>query len=116
MIDNQFIQEIKERLAHRYQVLSSGIKNHLTHEGREVPQDFADAASHKEEESLLSHEDSMGEAEIDLIEAALQRIENGKYGICAACSTQIPLERLRLVPHTLHCVSCQEKKEGHKRL
>ncbi|MDZ7332365.1 MAG: TraR/DksA C4-type zinc finger protein [candidate division KSB1 bacterium] len=47
------------------------------------------------------------------IEEALQRIENGTYGICISCGKEIPKERLEAVPHTQKCVPCKlaEKQE-----
>ncbi len=47
------------------------------------------------------------------IEEALDRIENGSYGICISCSKEIPKERLEAVPHTQKCVPCKmaEKEE-----
>lgn len=47
------------------------------------------------------------------LEEAIERIENGTYGICAACQKEIPVERLEAVPHTKLCVPCKlaEKQE-----
>ncbi len=49
------------------------------------------------------------------LEDALQRIENGTYGICIDSLELregphlIPKERLLAVPHTSHCVECKNK-------
>ncbi len=53
------------------------------------------------------------------LEAALQRIEIGTYGICVECMDEpkklcktcplIPKERLRAVPHTQHCVEVKKQ-------
>lgn len=47
------------------------------------------------------------------LEEALDRIENGTYGICISCHKEIPKERLEAVPHTRLCVPCKmsEKQE-----
>ncbi len=45
------------------------------------------------------------------LEAALQRIENGTYGICRITGKLIPKERLRVVPHTT--VSIEAKRRQH---
>jgi YteA family regulatory protein len=34
---------------------------------------------------------------------ALERIENGQYGLCASCGASIPYERLQAVPTTMYC-------------
>ena len=50
------------------------------------------------------------------LEDALQRIENGSYGICIDSLELregphlIPKNRLLAVPHTQHCVDCKNKK------
>jgi len=43
------------------------------------------------------------------IDAALERIENGTFGICIACGNEIPETRLEAVPITQHCIQCKEK-------
>lgn len=110
-MDSYFLKKMKARLSQRHQDLTQGMKIHRDQIGRDVPQDFADAASHKETESLHGHEDLLGEAEIDLIDEALQRIESGGYGICAECQHPILQARLELVPHARFCVPCQGRQE-----
>lgn len=46
-------------------------------------------------------------AQLNAIDAALQRIANGEYGICADCGVNIPSARLHASPATLRCVACQ---------
>ena len=43
------------------------------------------------------------------IEAALQRIEDGTYGVCTNCGKQIPLERLEARPWATTCIDCARK-------
>ncbi|MFQ5649700.1 MAG: TraR/DksA family transcriptional regulator [bacterium] len=45
------------------------------------------------------------------IEQALERIDDGSYGICPDCSQPIPRERLLAVPTATRCVPCKEKAE-----
>jgi len=39
-------------------------------------------------------------------EEALERIEDGTYGVCADCDSAIPVARLEALPHTKLCVTC----------
>ena len=55
--------------------------------------------------------DAHESAELDQIEAALQRIEAGTYGRCIDCGVQIPAARLHAAPEAARCVPCQEKTE-----
>lgn len=55
------------------------------------------------------------------LEEALQRIDNGTYGICIDCIDEpqnlcptcplIPKERLKAVPHTQHCLQVKQKMQ-----
>jgi DnaK suppressor protein len=40
---------------------------------------------------------------------ALHRMTQGTYGICEACGKNIPLGRLRNLPHARFCVPCQRR-------
>jgi RNA polymerase-binding transcription factor DksA len=44
------------------------------------------------------------EAELDDLDRALRKIEEGTYGICEACGKEIPAERLEAVPWTKLCI------------
>ncbi len=44
------------------------------------------------------------EGQLEEVEAALQRMKKGKYGLCAECGEPIPYERLEAVPYTAYCV------------
>jgi RNA polymerase-binding protein DksA len=45
------------------------------------------------------------------IDAALQRIEDGTYGTCLNCGTEIPAERLEAVPWATLCIDCKRREE-----
>jgi DnaK suppressor protein len=45
------------------------------------------------------------------ITAALQRIEDGTFGICRDCGGVIAAVRLDTVPYTPHCAKCQQQRE-----
>ncbi len=42
------------------------------------------------------------------VRAALQRIEDGSYGICLHCEEEISQKRLEAVPWAPYCIRCQE--------
>jgi DnaK suppressor protein len=49
--------------------------------------------------------------ELQNIQAALARIDDGSYGICADCGSEIPHARLHAYPMATRCLPCQEKQE-----
>jgi YteA family regulatory protein len=44
------------------------------------------------------------EAEIEDLDAALRKIEEGTYGICEVCGREIDPERLEAIPGTRTCI------------
>jgi len=41
------------------------------------------------------------------IDEALDRIDDGEYGICEECEEEIPLGRLKVLPFARYCVRCK---------
>jgi len=51
------------------------------------------------------------ELQLQDVENALDKIEQGTYGACESCGMQIEEERLLVSPETRSCTMCSEKKE-----
>lgn len=49
------------------------------------------------------------------VEAALDRIKGGNYGICASCGKPISRARLEAVPYAAHCRKCQAEEDAGDR-
>lgn len=49
---------------------------------------------------------------IKKIKKALERIENGTFGICESCGEEISIKRLKARPVTSHCIECKSKEEA----
>lgn len=49
------------------------------------------------------------EEHIAEIQAALDRVDQGEYGICQTCGAKIDPERLKIVPCTTECAKCARK-------
>jgi DnaK suppressor protein len=45
------------------------------------------------------------------IEAALQRIKKGEYGVCIDCGEDVGFPRLMAYPTAKRCIVCQEQRE-----
>lgn len=45
------------------------------------------------------------------LENALQKIEKRIYGFCESCQKKIPTKRLKAMPYTRYCISCQAGRE-----
>jgi len=48
------------------------------------------------------------------VRAALQRIEEGSFGICLHCEEEISPKRVAAVPWTSLCIQCQEQADRNR--
>ena len=48
---------------------------------------------------------------INKVKKALERIENGTFGICESCGEEISIKRLNARPVTTQCIECKTKDE-----
>lgn len=49
---------------------------------------------------------------LELINEALDRIKEGKFGLCVECDEPIAKPRLAALPYTRHCIQCARKLEN----
>ena len=57
----------------------------------------------------------MKSATLSKIDEALQRLGEGRYGVCAECDEPIAEARLQAVPFASLCLDCQEQQEQEER-
>ena len=48
---------------------------------------------------------------VNRLQAALDRLRDGEYGICVECSEEIAPARLQAMPEVQTCVRCQDRLE-----
>ena len=77
--------------------------------------DFDDAASDAATETLDRGTDMALEENlrsmVEEIDAALEKLEKGTYGICDNCGGTIKVARLERLPYATMCVECQQRME-----
>ena len=52
---------------------------------------------------------------LDKISKALERIEDGTFGVCEECGEEISVKRLEARPETTLCIRCKEDQERVER-
>jgi phage/conjugal plasmid C-4 type zinc finger TraR family protein len=77
--------------------------NHLAEDAQDQQQRASDAAMRK---ALV--------ADIHSLDHAIQRGQQGLYGICEDCGHEIPPRRLQVIPGTTLCVTCQSRREPNR--
>lgn len=68
--------------------------------------DWEEMATEREGDEVLEGMGVSGQHEIRMIKAALQRMDEGEYGICMKCGDDISEDRLDVLPWTPFCRKC----------
>lgn len=68
--------------------------------------DWDELAIEREDDEVLEGVGNSAQREIRQIEAALERLDSGEYGVCTICGDPIPDERLTILPYTPFCRNC----------
>ena len=86
----------------------------LLHETDNMP-DPLDRASFESDRSTLLRIRDRESYLIQKIKDALERLEDGTFGICERCEQDIGIERLRIRPVTTYCITCKTEMEKLER-
>jgi DnaK suppressor protein len=78
-----------------------GYGNHMADDATEAFEQAKDLALRQNMERLLEQ-----------VEGALERFEEGTYGLCERCEGEIDPARLKALPYATLCLSCQQRRES----
>lgn len=110
-----FLKQARERLEEMKAQVTSGIRADLK-EGREGQKDDGmdtyDVATEERDREINMIISDRDRQKLGAIEEALERLDDGSYGICESCEEEIPVERLKAMPFTRLCVQCQSERES----
>ncbi|MCY4428528.1 MAG: TraR/DksA family transcriptional regulator [Halieaceae bacterium] len=93
----QRLGELEGRLA--------GVTRDIT---KTLSSDFAEQATERENDDVLEEIARETQISIHHLKAALQRLDDGSYGICVSCGEDISAARLRVIPEATLCVNCAD--------
>ena len=118
-IDQEFIDKMEASLS----VLKSEIVDNLIASNEdfkeimagEEPKDLADIASDDMDRKMIEAIGTQELKRLKLIESALTRIKQGKYGHCIKCGRRIPQDRLIAIPYAIMCIECKSEEERRNR-
>jgi DnaK suppressor protein len=112
------LNEVKQRLLEQKRNLWLEVKDRLKSHIGDGYQEMLATARDEEDQASVSHlaETHLSllgpkRQELEAIEEALQRLENGTYGICESCGCAIEPRRLEVMPETPFCRNCMSQKE-----
>lgn len=123
-LSNSQLKSLKAKLLDRQRVLTEEIKakrERTAAEGNDdaigVVGDAGDESVMREITDLSLQEAGRDMEELQEIDAALRRMDDGAYGDCEECGGEIDFRRLEVQPTASRCVPCQsqhEKTYAHK--
>lgn len=93
-------KELTDRIA--------AIEADIHHKKEPVEKDFAEQVTQRENDEVLIAIDDEAQQTVMLIDAALERIKEGCYGICNVCNEKIPDQRLAALPYVVTCINCAD--------
>jgi DnaK suppressor protein len=102
------LEQARERLVRQLAELGSHETGDLRHDVV-FGDGFADAgAATAERTEVLGLVDTL-KGQLDGVDAALARIDEGGYGICLNCGKEIDPLRMEARPESIYCVDCKSK-------
>ena len=117
-LNRRHIIQLASLIEERRDALREEIHREVARGREETYAALAGATHDRGEEALADLVADLGNAEVtrDLselrgLEAALRRIADGGFGLCADCGADVPLERLRVQPAAERCLECQARHE-----
>jgi DnaK suppressor protein len=109
-----FLKSAREKLLEQRRQVLREISNDLR-EGREGAKDEGmdtyDLASEERDREISFILTDREREKLNAIQEALERIDDGSYGICDSCEAEISAGRLEALPFTRLCVNCQAERE-----
>lgn len=113
-MDKQQLQKIKETLLRMRQELLAEVQEKYA-ASRELSEsnlpDLADVSSNAYSRELLLNLSEAQHRQMRDIDAALARLEQGEYGICANCGEEISPRRMEVRPISRYCIDCKTEIE-----
>lgn len=113
-MDQKRIKAFREKLLQKKVEILEVFQKNKTY-GKEADedgaQDIADKASNSYTKEFLFSLSNTERDMVQLVDRALDRIEDKRFGHCIVCEDEMNLKRLEAVPWASHCLSCQEKQE-----
>ena len=112
MVIKAHLEKIRQELLERKKILESQL-DRLAQEpvSDNQSQDDGDQAVSSTLEMLRNSIQSSEYEEFSRIQAALDSISAGTYGICQDCGQDISEKRLKYYPNAQRCLACQEAAE-----
>ncbi len=105
-LNTKDIDELATRLRDRRSELARKLMVYEDSLDAARSKDWQDRATEQENDEVIEGLGVSGMQELQMIDAALHRVDGGIYGECLNCGEDISLKRLRAVPQATLCIKC----------
>ncbi len=103
--------ETRQRLREAKAELEKRVTSIHNHARKPLNADSAEQAAELGNVQVVSALETEAVEELAGIDAALQRLDAGNYGICVTCGEGISEQRLAVRPESLECVDCADLQQ-----
>ncbi|WP_321368863.1 TraR/DksA family transcriptional regulator [uncultured Desulfuromusa sp.] len=113
-MEGKELAEIKAHLVQmRDEVLAESERAYAASQslGKDGVPDIGDMSSNSYHQEVLMHLSETQRSRVRDIDAALERIDKGVYGLCIRCEEEIPARRMEVRPFSRYCVDCKAEVE-----
>jgi RNA polymerase-binding transcription factor DksA len=86
-------------------------RQQTTSDASSMPIHMADLGSDNFEQEFTLALMETEEGTLEAIETALERVEEGTFGLCEECEGPIAKMRLEAIPYTSLCIKCAQQRE-----
>ncbi len=117
-MDQSDLQYFRERLQKMLEEIQEKGQNTIEDmsDSNQAYADPADRASQESDQFFTLRLRDRDRKLINKINEALERIDDGTYGICEQCGQEISIPRLKARPVTTLCIECKSKQEEMEKL
>lgn len=113
-MDNNQIYELRDRLVAKRAELKERLERINANIRRPLDADSKERALEIERHEVVDALGNEACEELSKIEAALQRVASGDFGICLTCGEVIDMNRLEAYPYAKDCIECATLGEQRK--
>ena len=110
------VTNFKKGLLEKQKQLRQGLEQSqdgLDQTAHDFGRDEGDRANASQAKEMTYLQTAHGRGLMSQVEGALSRIADGTFGECLSCGQEISLPRLKAVPWSRYCITCQELIEKH---
>ncbi len=113
-MEEEELQEIRNNLLKmREELLEESKRAYADSQslGKDGVPDIGDMSSNSYNQEVLMNLSEAQRGRVRDIDAALERMDHGVYGLCARCEEEIPTRRMEVRPFSRYCVDCKSEVE-----